>query len=243
MRHNNETLFADNVSAKSVIAHRGASAFAPENTLAAFRKAKELGAKWVECDVQLTKDGKAIIFHDSRLNRTTNGFGWVKRKTYTYLSTLDAGKGETIPTLEATLGCLDALSLNLHLEIKPAFSRIRQTSQTVMDILHNTPLKNTKIWVSSFSPHMLYAVRKLDATIPIGLALDHWNPFWKKHAERLSCVSIHCAKRLLTPKRIAAIKNTGRQVLAFTVNNREEAENLYQMGVDAVFSDYPNLCA
>lgn len=224
-----------------VIAHRGASAYAPENTLAAFRKAKELGATWIECDVQLTQDGQAVIFHDERLNRTTNGSGWLKWKKYEYLATLDAGNEEKIPTLQETLECLDNLSLSLHLEIKPSFGRVRKTTETVMTILKQIPLKNGDLCISSFSPSMLYAVRALNSTVPLGLAMDRWNPFWQKIAARLSCISIHCSKDILTPKRVAAIKNTGRQILAYTVNSREEAEALYRMGVSAVFSNHPDL--
>jgi glycerophosphoryl diester phosphodiesterase len=224
-----------------VIAHRGASAYAPENTLAAFRKAKELGAAWIECDVQLTKDSEAVIFHDNRLNRTTNGSGKLKWKTYDALSTLDAGNGEKIPTLQETLECLNHLSLSLHLEIKPSFGRVRKTTETVMNILNQMPLKNGELCISSFSPSMLYAIRALNPNVPLGMALDRWNPFWKRNADRLSCISIHCSKDILTPKRIMDIKNTGRQVLAYTVNTREEAEALYQMGVSAVFSNHPDL--
>ncbi len=224
-----------------VIAHRGASAYAPENTLAAFRKAKKLGAKWVECDVQLTKDGKAVIFHDSRLSRTTDGSGWLKRKNYESLAMLDAGEGEKIPTLEELLVCVNELSLSLHLEIKPSFGRVRQTTETVINILNQASLKNTELCISSFSRRMLHSIHNLNPDISLGMGMDRWNPFWKKSAERLSCISIHCAKNILTPQRVLEIKNTGRQVLAYTVNNPEDAEALYAMGVSAVFSDHPDL--
>jgi glycerophosphoryl diester phosphodiesterase len=225
----------------SVIAHRGASAYAPENTLAAFRKAKELGAQWIECDVQLTKDGQPVIFHDSTLDRTTNGSGRLRWKTWESISHLDAGNGERIPTLEELLECVQRLSLSLHLEIKPSFGRVRETTDKVMNILKQAPLDSMELRISSFSRAMLRAVRKLNSTVPLGMAMDRWNPFWKRSADRLSCVSIHCDKNILTPKRVREIKNTGRQVLAYTVNDRAEAEALFDMGVDGVFSNYPDL--
>lgn len=225
----------------AIIAHRGASAYAPENTLAAFRKAKELGAQWIECDVQLTKDGQPVIFHDSTLNRTTNGTGWLKWKTWESIARLDAGNGERIPTLEELLECVNRLSLSLHLEIKPSFGRVQETTEKVMNTLKQTPVDNAKLCISSFSRSMLHAVRKLNSTVPLGMAMDRWNPFWKKSADRLSCVSIHCAKNILTPKKVLEIKNTGRQVLAYTVNDRVEAEALFEMDVDGVFSNYPDL--
>lgn len=231
----------NNITFGRVIAHRGASAHAPENTLAAFRKAKELGAQWVECDVRLTRDGEAVIFHDSRLHRTTNGKGWVRWKRYADLMSLDAGEGERIIRLEELLDCLDSLALSLHLEIKPSFGRVHHTTRKVMHILNQYELKNTEICISSFSPKSLHTVRALHSFIHLGLSMDRWRKNWQKVADQLSCVSVHCSKKILTPDRVLEIKNTGRQVLAYTVNDRAEAEKLYQMGVDTVFSDYSNL--
>lgn len=225
-----------------VIAHRGASAYAPENTLMAFHKAKELGAEWIECDVQLTSDGEAVIFHDSRLNRTTNGSGWLRWKKYADIQHLDAGSGEHIIKLEELLRCLEKLLLSVHLEIKPSFWRSKKTAEKVMYILHqHEPQRTRSIHISSFCWKTLHYVRRLDHSIPIALLMDRWNPQWKKTAEQLSCLSIHCSKDILTPQRILEIKNTGRKVLAYTVNHPHDAENLYQMGVDKIFSDYPNL--
>ncbi len=226
-----------------VIAHRGASAHAPENTLLAFHKAKELGAEWIECDVQLTRDGEAVIFHDSRLNRTTNGSGWLRWKKYTDIQHLDAGLGERIIKLAELLHCLEKLSLSVHLEIKPSFGRSQKTAAKIMDILHQHNQKGSThhIHISSFCWKTLHHVRRLHHSIPIALLMDRWNPQWKKTAERLSCVSIHCSKDILTPERILEIKNTGRKILAYTVNHPHEAHKLYQMGVDKVFSDHPDL--
>lgn len=224
-----------------VIAHRGASAYHPENTLVAFRKAKELNAQWIECDVRLTRDGEAIIFHDSRLNRTTNGSGWVRWKKYKNLLHLDAGSGERIIHLEALLDFLESASLSVHLEIKPDFGRAAHTAKKVMKILQQRTCKNVSIVISSFSKKSLKVVRKLDSSVSMGMAMDRWSRSWKFHADKLSCTSVHCSKDILTQERIHEIKNTGRLVLAYTVNDHAEAEALHQMGVDAVFSDYPDL--
>src|SRR5438445_1086012 len=113
-----------------LIAHRGASALAPENTLAAFRKAGEIGAKWVEFDVMLAADGEAVVIHDDTLDRTTNAKGNVCDYPYSYLQTLDAGSWfnpqfshEKIPTLAEVIGVLRHCKLAANIEIKPSVGK------------------------------------------------------------------------------------------------------------------------
>lgn len=108
-----------------IIAHRGASKYTPENTFAAFRKAKELGINWVEFDVMLTADGEVVVIHDETLERTTNGTGAVIAQAYSYLRTLDAGSwfdpsfaNEKIPTLREVIKLLNELDMFANIEIK-----------------------------------------------------------------------------------------------------------------------------
>lgn len=224
-----------------VIAHRGASAYEPENTLAAFKKAKELGAQWMECDVRLTRDGKVIVFHDNRLNRMTNSAGWIRWKKHSTLQKLKIGLNERIVHLEELLDFLEEIGLSVNIEIKKDFGRVRKTVKKVMEILHQKPRKNISLLISSFSERSLHEVRKRDKTIHLGLLMEKWNPRWQSLADQLNCVSIHCSKNILTTERILEIKKTGRQVLVFTINNHKEVQQHYHMGVDAVFSDYPDL--
>lgn len=224
-----------------IIAHRGASAYAPENTLAAFRKAKALGALWIECDARLTLDGEIVIFHDDHLHRTTNGTGWVRFKTYAALSKLDAGAGESIIRLETLLDVLDEMALSINLEIKPSWGKVRQITEKVLAIWHQKPRNNIQMLMSSFNIQTLKVIKECDPLMPIGWNIDRWPSSWQKIADDISCVSIHCSKKIVNPVRVSAIKSTGRKVLAYTVNDRIQAEKLFEMGVDAVFSDYPDL--
>lgn len=226
-----------------IIAHRGASAYAPENTLMAFKHAKMLGAQWIECDVRLTRDGEAVIFHDSRLHRTTNGSGWVRWKKYADLVQLDAGLGERIVCLKPFLNFLYANNLSLNLEIKPDLGRVSQIVNTVMCILtqHLEKYPEHDVLISSFNTKSLRMVRALNQTIPIGLLMHEWDSHWQVIADRLACFSVHCSKQSITAERILAIHDTGRQVLVYTANDRVEAEKLLHLGVDALFSDYPDL--
>lgn len=226
-----------------VIGHRGASAYAPENTMAAFKMAKDLGAEWVECDARLTRDGEVVVFHDHHLKRMTDNQhkGWIRWKKYAHLANIDFGDGENLVLLRDLLKTLNKIKLSINIEIKPCFGRVRETTEKVMAIVHEQLRENIDILISSFSWKSLKIVRKLDKDIPIGLIFDRWNPNWRARAKKLSCVSLHCSQKILTHKRIQKIKNAGHIVLAYTVNNEKEAQKLIEMGVDAVFSDYPDL--
>ncbi len=107
-----------------VIAHRGASAYAPENTKAAFIKAKELGAQWIECDAKLTWDNEIVIFHDSRLKRLTGTFGWIRWTKYADLAQLDIGRGEQIMRLEELLDLCEEIGLSINIEIKADWGNV-----------------------------------------------------------------------------------------------------------------------
>ena len=125
-----------------VIGHRGAAAAAPENTLASIRKAKELGASWIEFDVKLTRDGQAILFHDDRLERTTDGRGAVAATTLAEIKRLDAGswfgpafRGEPVPTFDEALMLCAELGLGINVEIKPCRRREAETAAVAMAAL------------------------------------------------------------------------------------------------------------
>src|SRR3990167_3541643 len=125
-----------------VIAHRGASAYAPENTFAAFLKAKELGARWLEFDVMLAACGEVVVIHDETLNRTTNQSGLVDHATYADLKTLDAGSWfdplfstEIIPTLEMTIDFLYRHQLAANIEMKAPIGKEEITAKKVLDII------------------------------------------------------------------------------------------------------------
>ena len=125
-----------------VIAHRGLSARAPENTLAAFRAAAGAGVPWVECDVQLTADGHAVLLHDETLDRTTDGTGRLADTPLAGLRGLDAGgwfdaafAGESIPALSEALDLLAALGLGVNLEIKSGPGRGPEAARAVLSEL------------------------------------------------------------------------------------------------------------
>jgi glycerophosphoryl diester phosphodiesterase len=232
-----------------IIAHRGDSAHAPENTLAAFSEVKNSSASWIEFDVMLTADDQVIVIHDSSLKRTTNGRGWVNKKSWSYIKTLDAGGwfdsqfiGEGVPSLHDVLQLAQSLDLKVNIEIKPCGDTAEKTTQLALDLIKRT-WKHDKstILLSSFNRKCLVYALRHQADIPRGLLLSQWNSRCCELAQAYQCQSIHLNHRALTPARGQYIKEKGYQLHAYTVNEKSHALRLQQWGVDAIFSDNPKL--
>lgn len=231
-----------------VIAHRGASGYAPENTLAAFAKAAQLGIKWVEFDVMLSACGIPIIFHDETLDRTTNGRGELIDYSFPYLQSLDAGTwfnpifaGERIPTLAQVMTFLQEMHMNANVELKPLPGEEELLAKKVLEIIPNHLIKEpSTILFSSFSIEGLFALRKQAKDCLLGLLLHDWDPDWRTLCESLQCASLHIYDEIMTEEKVHEIKNMGKAALCYTVNNPLRAKQLFGWGVDAVFSDVPD---
>ena len=197
----------------------------------------------------LTVDNIPIIIHDETLERTTDGHGNVAQTPYAEIATLDAGSwlgreftGERIPTLTEFLHCASHLGLSINVEIKPAVGKDQETALAVVQTLQlHWPLEQSNLLVSSFSVASLTTARSLDKSLPLGLLLDHWFGGWQESVLQLDCIALHASHRILTPQKIALIKDLGRYVLAYTVDDPELARKLFSWGVDAVFSNVPDV--
>lgn len=232
-----------------LIAHRGASAYAPENTFAAFERALDFGIKAIEFDVMLSSDNQAFVFHDNSLKRTSNGKGKIGLVSGGYLQTLDAGSwfssrfsGEKIPLFEDVLNWALIHDVFLNIEIKPYPGTVEQTTITVLSLInqywpHNKPLP----LVSCFEKDALSLCRTISPEQPLGYLIDDWDLSCLEQAKALNCYSIHINYQVLTKKRIDQIKEAGFHLLAYTVNKQGMARKLLDCGVDAIFSDYPDL--
>ena len=235
------------ISIPPVIGHRGASGLAPENTLVAIRRAAALGARWVEIDAKLTKDGVLILLHDDTLDRTTSGKGPVAARTWAEIAGLDAGfwfapdfAGERVPTFSAFVQACRDLGLGANVEIKPCPGRERETAVAVAKALAKEwPAGDGAPLVSSFSPEARQAFQEAAPTHPVGIlssvpppdaALDRAGSF----------VSIHVDAKTLTASEAKRLKRRRAALLVYTVNDVALAERLYDWGVDAVFTDFPD---
>lgn len=232
-----------------VIGHRGACAYAPENTLASFNKAVELGCRFIEFDVMLNGDGDLFVFHDETLKRTTNGRGEFGLAKTDYVNSLDAGRwfsrrfrGEKIPTLPEVLVWLLANNMQANIEIKPYPGQAEQTAIALITHLNRYwPHDRELPLVSSFELDALRLCRSLAPEMPMGLLLDNWQADWLKIAKELNCFSLHINRRVLTKTWAQEIKKHPYKLCVYTVNRKRQAAKLFDWGVDAIFSDYPDL--
>jgi glycerophosphoryl diester phosphodiesterase len=231
-----------------VIGHRGACAYAPENTLSSFMQACQRNINWVEFDVMLSADGIPFVFHDETLDRTTSGKGDVGIHSFAWLHTLDAGAwfnaffaGECIPTLAQTLTFLKTAGMCANIEIKPLPGQDKETVLRTLEVVEKYfPLSSPSILFSSFSIESLRFLREASPDCHIGFLMHDWLPDWEKIAKELRCVAMNVNEEILTAERVQQIKQAGYLLTAYTVNDIERAKTLFSFGVDAVFSDNPD---
>ena len=195
-----------------------------------------MGAGGVEIDVHCL-DGEIIVIHDSRLNRTTNGFGPLRRHTLAQVRQLDAGKGERVPLLREVLDAVDRQAL-VNIELKG-----RGTAGPVLELLRYYTVHRgwmpTDFLISSFHRSELRKAR--GGGFPIGILFARSARGFRPLARALGAWSIHVPAAQVTPGLVTRAHADDRKVLVFTVNSRDEMERLEKMGVDGIFTDYPNL--
>ena len=227
-----------------VIAHRGASGNAPENTLAAFRKAIALGASFIETDLQLSRDARFVAIHDATVNRTTNGQGAVHDMTLADLRKLDAGSwfgsefsGERIPTLEEILEFSKKNDVVFYLEIKPGGSWGGEHAM-ISSLRESGEIPRTV--VISFDPSIVLSLRKIEPTLMTGLLYNGQieNPLDK--AVAIGARQLVVRGDLVTPALISEAKKKDLQVVCWTVNHPAHMRLLAAAGVDGIMSDYPD---
>jgi len=236
-----------------IIAHRGASAYSPENTIESIHSAADMGIDWVELDVKLTKDGVPIIFHDDALERTTGAEGLVAETDYATIKELDAGSwfgesfiGAKIPTLEEAVDVLIERDLGLNLEIKPCPSREKETAEAALDLLSTIWDEHDKLLISSFSHVSLESALEMAETWHRGFLLpDHtqedWIENWAEMAKHLGASTINVNGNTVTRELVEDALDLEVPVLAYTINEPDRGRFLQSWGVDGFFSDVPDV--
>lgn len=233
-----------------IIAHRGASAHAPENTLAAFELALRQGTDAVELDAKLSADGHVVVIHDQTVDRTTDGTGRVKDLTLAELRRLDAGshfdvafQGEPVPTLEEVLKAVGQLTF-VNIELTNYVDKFDQLPEKTAAIVKRLRLSH-RVMFSSFNPVALRRIKQLMPESPIGFLALPGAAGWlaRSWVGRLLVPyqSLNPEHRDVTPRLVRRLHHIQRKVLTYTVNDAIEMQRLFLVGVDGIFTDDPPL--
>jgi len=227
-----------------VIAHRGASAVAPENTMAAFRRAVEMGAECIETDLHLSRDGRLIIHHDTTLNRTTSGDGLVKNYKFNELRQLDAGKwfskefaGERMPTMEELLDFAGQADLSLYLEIKGGAGY--GVERAVISALRGRKESKAAV-VLCFDGSVLDRIHQLDRLLMTGLLFESDGEDMVKEAVRVGARQIGPRGDCVTPELVSDAHRRGLKVITWTINEAAQMRALAAIGVDGIITNHPD---
>ena len=243
-------LFLQPRSRPLVIAHRGSSAHAPENTLAAFQLAAEQGADAIELDVDLTRDGQAIIMHDATIDRTTDGSGAVNALTLEEIRRVDAGawkdaafKGERVPLLDEVFAMVGQRVL-INVEVKSTSLRSNGVEASVAALVQQHNLFE-RVIVSSFNPFALRRIKQIEPRLACGLLYAPDLPIYLRRAWLAPLVphldARHPHHSQVSQALVAKWHARGQRVNVWTVNDAATLRAMAQVGVDGIIGDDPLL--
>lgn len=231
-----------------IFGHRGASAYAPMNTIPAFELAVEQGADAIELDVHLTKDGELVIVHDFTVNKTTNGTGEVAAMSLEEIKSLDAGAwfapefaGTQIPTLDEVFEAVGK-KLFVNVEIKSLSATGDGTEEAVAKCIQRHGMQE-RVIVSAFNPKVLKRFRPIMPDLPLGYLLspETMSGSTQVMVSASSYDASHLYHEMITESRMAWAKENGHLVNVWTVNDPAIARQLAMKGVHGIMSDYPDL--
>lgn len=233
-----------------IIAHRGFSGIAPENTIAAFKKAIDAGADMIEFDVSLSKDGIPVVIHDRTVNRTTNAKGKVEDFTIEELKKFDAGswykpqfKDEKIPTLEEVIQ-LSKGKIMLNIEIKKysvkRSIKIDGIEDKIVKLLEKYEMTND-VLISSFSKMAIQRIKEFNPDIAVAyLYRFRINPRIIKQLDKVGIYSFNQGKRFFSKKALSDLHENGLKLNLYTINQKREMKKFVKLGVDGIITNFPN---
>ncbi len=218
-----------------VIGHRGAAAYAPENTLASFHEARRRGATWVEIDIKLTADGVPIVMHDESLKRT---MGIDRLVAATPCADLPA----EVPTFEQAIACLAELGLGCNVEIKPCEGREVETARVAVATLRRCwPASLPPPLLSSFKAASLAAAREAAPEFARAILLGKIEENWRKRVEEVGARGVNTNGAKLTAPQAVEIRKAGYALSVYTIDDGDVARALIGMGVDCIITDAPDV--
>lgn len=232
----------------TLIAHRGMSSLAPENTLSAFSLCKDSKVRWFECDVDILQDGTVIISHDDCLDRCTDKKGRLYDINHNDLSTIDAGSwfsddyiGERLPTIQQLISLINEKELNVNIEIKSC-AESAKLSHLLIDNLILALEKldpQRELIVSSFNFLALSEFKNKRPQTKVACLFENNNIWddWHSIIEWCKAEYIHPEDKGLTREMVNKFKASGVKINVWTVNSLSRANELFNWGVDGIFTD------
>ncbi|MBM7666076.1 glycerophosphoryl diester phosphodiesterase [Solibacillus kalamii] len=234
----------------SNVAHRGATAYTPENTIAAFDLAVDMKADYIEIDVQRSKDGELVLIHDTTVDRTTDGTGKVGDLTLEQLRSLDAGSwkgeqfaGEPIPTFEEILDHYHGkIGILIELKAPELYPGIEEQVAAALIERNLHKPQNEKIIIQSFNFESIKKMDQLLPKVPIGVLTSNRADTTLEALQEFSTYAdwFNPSYGIVTEELVNQVHSLGMQIGSWTVRSQEAADFLFEMGVDAIISDYPD---
>ncbi|AMR02995.1 MULTISPECIES: glycerophosphodiester phosphodiesterase [Bacillus cereus group] len=238
------------------IAHRGASAYAPEHTIAAYQLGQQMNGDYIEIDLQMTKDGHLVAMHDETLNRTTNGTGLVKEHTLEEIKQLNAGsffngkypnlakkefENVKVPTLTEILETFGH-NANYYIETKSP-DEYPGMEEKLLEIINHYEIHD-KVIIQSFSEESLQKIHSLNSNISIVQLLPYKKVVQLTKLEiekyKMYCIGLGMNYKYIDSDYVKKIKKSGLEVHPFTVDNENDMKKLLAWGVDGMFTNYPD---
>lgn len=220
------------------IAHRGAKAYEPENTLQAFQKALDLNSDGIELDVHLSSDEQIIVIHDETIDRTTNGKGLVNTFSLSELKSFLIDRKYQIPTLKEVFDLVDKKCF-INIELKGLGTPIKVV-QLIEEYISDKNWNYNHFIVSSFDWNMLEETSNLNPKIPIGVLTEENLDTALAFAEKIKAKAIHPDFQLLNTENVSEIQEKGFLVLPWTVNHEEDIQKVKSYKVNGIISDNPD---
>jgi glycerophosphoryl diester phosphodiesterase len=231
-----------------LVAHRGGSLEVPENTMAAFRHAIEVGARYVELDVQMSSDGVLVVIHDETLDRTTDSSGAVGAHTFEELQNLDAGShfapefaGERIPTLREVMELCVENGVGVVVELKSPhlYPGMEEKVAALLGEMWTRGAEN--IWCISFHHDAIRKMRTLDAALPLGYLYPPAEMNFVHPDDVVQALCPYYKSAVAQPEQVARAHELGKFVLVYTVDEPDDMRAVAAAGIDGMVSDRPTL--
>lgn len=237
---------------KTLIAHRGMSSLAPENTLPAFSLCHEHNVQWLECDVDILQDGTVILSHDDTLDRCTDRTGRLSEINQSDLLSIDAGSwfgdeyiGERLPTIQQLISLVNDKELNLNIEIKSCTASAKLSHLLIDNLILALQELNPEreLIISSFNHLILAEFKKKRPTTKVACLFESHalHDDWNSIIEWCQADYIHPEEKGLTKEMVQQFKDAGIKVNVWTVNNLARANQLFNWGVDGICTDIAHL--